>query len=108
MRFNSTSVALYLRGFAVAALGRQAHTMGVKISVVVPAYNEEKLIVASLRSMKASMAVMEEAGWITELIVCNNNSTDRTGELATTEGAKVVFEAVNQIGSARNCGASAA
>src|SRR5262245_61871995 len=44
----------------------------------------------------------------TELIVCDNNSTDRTAEIAKQTGAKVVFEPLNQISRARNTGAAAA
>jgi len=80
----------------------------VRISIVVPAFNEEKLIRDSLRSMKAASAAFTRIGWDCELIVCDNNSTDRTGEIARAEGAKVVFEPVNQIGRARNRGAAAA
>lgn len=80
----------------------------MKISVIVPAFNEEKLIVASLRSIKGAMSAFSEAGCESELVVCNNNSTDRTGELAEQEGAKVIFEPINQIARARNTGASAA
>src|SRR5579863_3577680 len=80
----------------------------MKISIVVPAFNEEKLIGASLISIRAAMAVFEKRGWATELIVSDNNSTDRTAELARAAGAAVVFEPVNQIGRARNCGAAAA
>ena len=80
----------------------------MKISVIVPAYNEEKLIVESLRAIKLAMSVFSARNWDTELIVCNNNSTDRTAELAINEGAKVVFEPINQISRARNCGAAAA
>jgi len=43
-----------------------------------------------------------------ELIVCDNNSTDRTATLAREAGAQVVFERVNQISRARNTGARAA
>ena len=42
------------------------------------------------------------------MIVCDNNSTDRTAALARAAGATVVFEPVNQIGRARNKGAEAA
>ena len=45
-------------------------------------------------------------GW--ELIVCDNNSSDRTAEIARAAGAKVVFEPHNQISRARNRGAAAA
>ena len=43
-----------------------------------------------------------------ELIVCDNNSTDRTAEIARNAGATVVFEPVNQISRARNAGAAMA
>src|SRR5437762_3838968 len=80
----------------------------MKISVVVPAYNEEKLITGSLRSIRKAAAAFEDLNWEFELVVCDNNSTDHTADLARAEGAKVVFEPVNQIGRARNSGAAAA
>src|SRR5262245_15085952 len=83
-------------------------TMSVKISVIVPAYNEEKLLPATLQSIRGAMAGFTRNGWATELLVCDNNSTDRTAELARAAGAKVVFEPVNQIGRARNAGAAGA
>ena len=79
------------------------------ISIVVPAFNEEKLLAASLRAVKsAATRSFGAAGLGWELIVCDNNSTDRTAAIARDEGAKVVFEPVNQIGRARNTGATAA
>ncbi len=78
------------------------------ISIVVPAFNEERLIADSLRAVKAAAGAICEAGLGWELVVCDNNSTDRTAEIARSEGAKVVFESVNQIGRARNTGAAAA
>ena len=80
----------------------------MNISVIVPAFNEEKLIAGSLASIKGACAAFEPLGWTTELIVCDNNSTDRTAELARKAGAAVVFEPVNQISRARNTGAAAA
>jgi GT2 family glycosyltransferase len=80
----------------------------VRISVVVPAFNEEQLIEASLRSIRAAMAAFDRAGWESELIVCDNNSTDRTADIARAMGATVVFEPINQISRARNAGAAAA
>ena len=80
----------------------------MKISVVVPAFNEEQLLAGTLRSIRAAMEAFERHGWATELIVCDNNSTDRTAEIAREAGARVVFEPVNQISRARNAGAAAA
>jgi len=76
----------------------------VKVSIVVPAFNEEALLAGSLAAIRAAMHAFEDA----ELIVCDNNSTDRTAEIARATGAKVVFEPVNQIARARNAGAAAA
>ncbi len=80
----------------------------MKLSVVVPAYNEERLLAASLGAMREALRVFEDAGWAWELIVCDNNSTDRTAEIARAAGATVVFEPLNQIARARNAGAAAA
>lgn len=80
----------------------------MKISVIVPAFNEEKLIEASLVAIRKAMASFTAREWQSELIVCDNNSTDRTAELARAAGALVVFEPVNQIARARNKGAEAA
>lgn len=78
------------------------------ISIIIPAYNEEKLLPATLRSIREASSGFARAGWEVELVVCDNNSTDRTAELAREAGAKVVFEPVNQIGRARNTGAAGA
>ena len=80
----------------------------MKISVIIPAYNEAKLIIATLECIGASTAAFTNLGWSVEIIVCDNNSTDDTAELARAAGAKVVFEPINQISRARNAGARAA
>jgi len=79
------------------------------VSIIIPAFNEEKLLAASLQAVKAAAtSAFTGAGLTWELVVCDNNSTDRTADIARAEGANVVFEPVNQIGRARNTGASAA
>jgi glycosyltransferase involved in cell wall biosynthesis len=81
----------------------------VKLSIIIPAFNEERLLGETLRGLgSATAAVFLRRGWEVELIVCDNNSTDRTAELARAAGATVVFEPVNQIARARNRGAEAA
>jgi GT2 family glycosyltransferase len=80
----------------------------MKMSVIVPAFNEESGLAASLRSIRDAMAAFHEAQWTSELIVCDNNSTDRTPAIAREAGAEVVFEPVNQISRARNAGAARA
>jgi len=73
-----------------------------RISVVVPAFNEERLLSATLANL---LRVVPEPR---EIIVCDNNSTDRTADIARAAGATVVFEPLNQISRARNRGAAAA
>jgi glycosyltransferase involved in cell wall biosynthesis len=80
----------------------------MKVSVIVPAYNEERLLAGSLAATRDAMRAFGEAGWESELIVCDNNSTDRTAEIARAAGAMVVFEPQNQIARARNAGAAQA
>ena len=78
----------------------------MRLSVVVPAFNEERLLAASLRSIRAAMDAFDRPGWSSELIVCDNNSTDRTADIARAAGARVAFEPINQISRARNAGAA--
>ncbi|TMH92749.1 MAG: glycosyltransferase, partial [Betaproteobacteria bacterium] len=52
----------------------------MRISIVVPAFNEERLFADSLRSMRRAMEAFAKRGWPAELIVCDNNSDDRTAE----------------------------
>jgi glycosyltransferase involved in cell wall biosynthesis len=78
------------------------------ISIVVPAYNEARGLPATLASIGRAATALAARGWAHELIVCDNNSTDGTGDVARAAGATVVFEPVNQISRARNAGAAAA
>jgi GT2 family glycosyltransferase len=78
------------------------------VSIVVPAFNEARGLVATLASIRTAAAAFERRGWRHELIVCDNNSTDATAAIAREAGATVVFEPVNQISRARNAGAAAA
>ena len=85
-----------------------ASLLVVKISVIVPAFNEEKLLGATLVAIQSAAVSFSQRGWATETIVCDNNSTDGTAALARAAGALVAFEPVNQIARARNTGAAAA
>lgn len=78
----------------------------MKISVIVPAWNEAQLLPACLASVQMAFSARPDLG--SELIVVDNNSTDATAEIAQAAGATVVFEARNQIARARNAGAAVA
>lgn len=73
-----------------------------------PAYNEERLLGDTLDHIRQATSAFTSRGWGSEIIVCNNNSTDQTAAIAESFGARVVFEPVNQISRARNRGAAAA
>jgi len=74
-------------------------------SIIIPAYNEEQFLPKTLKSLQESMLSLPGKG---EVIVVDNNSSDRTADMARRNGARVVFEPVNQISRARNAGARAA
>ena len=79
---------------------------GPRISVLIPAYNEQDLIAATIDSVHRSFSEIGCDSY--EIVVCDNNSTDRTAELARAARAQVVFEPHNQIARARNSAAKAA
>ena len=72
------------------------------VTIAIPAFNEEKLLPSTLSAVKQAAAAFTQRGWEMEMVVCDNNSTDRTAEIARDAGARVVFEEHNQISRARN------
>lgn len=76
----------------------------IDYSIIIPAYNEEEWLEDTLSSLLSSIDKIPEKG---EVIVVDNNSTDRTAAIAEEMGVKVIFEPVNQIARARNAGAKA-
>ncbi|MDQ4120809.1 MAG: glycosyltransferase [Acidobacteriota bacterium] len=77
----------------------------MKLSIIVPAFNEEKCLPETLEKVKdASVA----ANCDSEVIVVDNDSTDKTGEIAKLHRATVIFEKEHNIGRVRNAGAKAA
>lgn len=80
----------------------------VTLSFIIPAFNEAKLLPATLKAIKQAAVSLDNRGLDWELIVCDNNSSDTTAHIARSLGARVAFEPVNQIARARNRGASIA
>lgn len=68
------------------------------LSIVIPAYNEEKYIGACLDSLK------NQTYTNFEIIVVDNNCTDKTAEIATSKGANVIKESQKGIAFARKKG----
>lgn len=71
------------------------------ISVVIPAYNEEKNITACLESLHRQTLPRTEY----EIIVVDGNSKDRTRELAAPFADLVFIQTSPRVGGARNDGA---
>ena len=61
------------------------------IDVIIPAYNEEASI---------PKVIAEVPGFVRHIVVANNNSSDRTSEVAAESGAMVVFEPQKGYGKA--------
>lgn len=61
------------------------------VDVIIPAYNEEKSI---------PKVIGDVPSLVRHIVVANNNSTDSTGKVAESAGAKVVFEPQKGYGKA--------
>jgi hypothetical protein len=68
---------------------------GSRISVIIPAYNEQKAI---------ARVVGAVPDWVDEVVVVDNGSTDSTGHLARQAGARVVLEPERGYGAACQAG----
>ena len=75
------------------------------ISIVIPAYNEELLLGATIAALRDAARVLQEP---VEIIVADDGSTDRTAEIGREHGATVVSVTLRNIGATRNAGARAA
>jgi glycosyltransferase involved in cell wall biosynthesis len=75
------------------------------ISFVIPAYNEERYLGATLAALHEAM---KDIGKRYEVIVADDSSTDHTATVAANGGARVVHSDRRQIAGTRNVGAKAA
>src|SRR5437667_9282213 len=75
----------------------------MKISVVIPAYNEEVLLPACIDSL-----LDQDYEGEVEIIVVDNGSTDTTGAVARSRGVRVVEEPEHSYSRALACGFAAA
>ena len=74
----------------------------MKISIVVPAYNEENYLPATLEKICAGLANVR---CDSEMIVIDNESSDKTRLIAENSGAKVFTETKHNIAKVRNTSA---
>lgn len=70
-----------------------------EVSIVIPAYNEEENIVATLASLCQNKTKRK-----IEIIVVDNNSADQTQELAKACGVTCIFQPIQGITVSRNLG----
>ena len=66
--------------------------MKEKVVVIIPAFNEENAVGKVVKDIPKDL--------VDEVIVVNNNSTDKTSEAANAEGATVLFEGTKGYGMA--------
>jgi dolichol-phosphate hexosyltransferase len=69
-----------------------------KITILIPCYNEEEGIVKVIDSIPYQ--ILDRHGFEVSIIVIDNNSSDRTREVAESRGALVIFEPVKGKGNA--------
>ena len=74
----------------------------MKLSVVIPAYNEERYLPETLALITNALSV---SGCQSEIVVVDNDSHDQTRTIAESNGASVVREAEHNISRVRNTGA---
>jgi hypothetical protein len=75
------------------------------VTVVLPCLNEEDSVGECIDEASAALAI---AGFPAEVLVVDNNSTDRSVEIARTHGARVIHERRPGYGSALRAGIEAA
>ena len=73
-------------------------------AIVVPAWNEEAIIGQTVGQLRT---IAQNLGRPYELVVVDDASSDRTAEIATAAGARVVRVEKRQIAAVRNAGARA-
>jgi dolichol-phosphate hexosyltransferase len=73
-----------------------------KITVIIPCYNEEAGIAGVITSLPRKALAAQ--GFEVEVLVIDNNSKDRTAEVATAAGARVIHEPKQGKGNAIRTG----
>jgi len=80
----------------------------MRFSIIIPAYNEDQYLPRLLDSIAVARSNYSGGMAAIEVIVADNDSTDRTSEVAAARGARVVTVKKRRIAAARNGGGHAA
>ena len=102
-----------MRRLQIGKSSTNGQSDNIQLSIIIPAYNEEKVIGPCLEAVIANMKDLEDDkqknNYGVEIIVVNNASTDRTKEIALSfPGVKVVDENKKGLTHARQAGHIAA
>lgn len=97
-RLQAMLFGMFQSAQKVVKAKRRREKNPIFVSVVIPAYNEEKLIAQTLKSLQ------KQTYKHFEVIVADNNSTDNTAAIAKQLGAKVVPVKKKGVGITRQSG----
>lgn len=92
--------------FAFQTIFLTSQNMKIRFSIIIPAYNEEKLLPRLLESIEVARKNYQKGA--VEIIVADNSSTDKTKEIAEKFGCRVANVEKRCIAAARNGGAKIA
>jgi glycosyltransferase involved in cell wall biosynthesis len=88
---------------------REALVTLPSVSVIVPAFDEERCIAETLDHLRAAgELLMAHTDTPVQILLVDNASTDRTAAIARDRGVTVIGEAEHNIAKVRNAGARAA
>jgi len=76
--------------------------VSLKVSVVIPAINEERGIGKTIDAVKKEF--FQNQQWDLEILIVDGNSKDKTREIATSKGAQVLLETRKGYGRAYKTG----
>ena len=85
-----------------------AESPSPRFSLVIPAWNEQAYLPRLLDSVDVARGAYHGPADAVEVIVADNASTDRTGEIARDRGCRVAHVELRRIAAARNGGAAIA
>ena len=106
-RVVADGIAIQISGTMVGRMSLRNHP-GPKLSLVIPAYNEEQLLPRLLETLAVARASYRRGPEAVQVIVADNESSDATAPVAAEFGCEVVRVRERRIATVRNGGAAEA
>src|SRR6476619_2914049 len=98
LQFSLSLFRSYIAGCCQMAKSGNGKYDSAVISIVVPAFNEEHYLPSTLAGVKRSVGLLQARHQVSvEIVVVDNASTDATASVASSLGARVVFEPEHNI-----------